>query len=117
MIAPPDDGLAAEWSGRVYLNPPFGPRPLLDAFMRRMAEHGCGTALLAARTETALWFDRVWPKATAILFLKGRPHFHRRDGTRAEANSGCPIALIAYGEADAFVLECCILPGRFIGLL
>ena len=115
-VTPPDDGLAAVWHGRVWLNPPFGPKPLFTAFMRRMAEHGRGIALPAARTETAVWFDSVWATAQGVLFLKGRPHFHRCDGTRAAANSGCPVALIAYGKEDAAILERCGLPGRFVAL-
>lgn len=38
-----DDGLKQEWKGRVWLNPPYS-RPLIECFVKRMAEHG--TALL-----------------------------------------------------------------------
>src|SRR5438309_7613652 len=96
-----DQPLHREWFGRVWLNPPFGPKQTVLSFMRRMVEHGRGTALLFARTETELFFETVWEAATAILFLKGRPHFHFADGQRAPANSGAPVALIAYGAADA----------------
>lgn len=113
-IVLPLDGATMPWRGRVWLNPPFGPLPLLAAFMARMAWHNHGTALLAARTETAIWFEHVWPKASAILFLQGRPHFHRQDGVRAKANSGCPIALIAYGVDDAIILAGCELPGHLM---
>lgn len=109
-----DDGLKSEWLGRVWLNPPFGPRPLVRSFMQRMAQHGCGTALLAARTETDLFFETVWTKASALLFLRGRPHFHYPDGRRARANSGAPIVLIAYGFLDAKILKTCILSGHYV---
>ena len=36
---------------------------------------------------------------------KGRPHFHYVTGERAPANSGAPIALIAYGQDNAEALR------------
>lgn len=111
-----DGPLRREWFGRVWLNPPFGPKPLVTAFMRRIAEHGRGTALLFARTETELFFELVWNRASALLFLKGRPHFHHQDGRRAAANSGAPVTLIAYGDDDATRLQACGLEGRYLPL-
>lgn len=43
--------------------------------------------------------------ADAVCFLKGRPHFHYVTGERAPANSGAPIALVAYGEKNALALH------------
>lgn len=111
-----DGPLRREWSGRVWLNPPFGPKPLVTSFMSRMAQHGCGTALLFARTETEVFFDTVWDRATAVLFLKGRPHFHHQDGRRADANSGAPVSLIAYGQDDADRLRTSGIQGRYLAL-
>jgi DNA invertase Pin-like site-specific DNA recombinase len=111
-----DQPLHREWSGRVWLNPPFGPEAVVTAFMRRMAAHGNGTALLFARTETKLFFEAVWERATAILFLKGRPHFHHHDGRRARANSGAPVSLIAYGQVDADRLAASGIEGRLLKL-
>lgn len=98
-ISLPDDGLAAEWSGRVWLNPPFGSRAAL--WLRKLRSHGNGIALVPARTETRMFYESVWGGADAICFLRGRPHFHYVDGSRAAANSGAPIALIAYGLENA----------------
>jgi hypothetical protein len=99
-----DDGLSKEWSGRVWLNPPFNryQRPL---WMEKMANHGNGIMLVPAACETDAFFKFVWGKATAVLFLKNRPHFHYIDGTRAKANSGCTICLVAYGEENARILQ------------
>ncbi len=69
-----------------------------------MAEHGNGIALLAARTETAMFYETVWPHADAICFIKGRPHFHYVDGSPAKSNSGAPICLIAYGSMNTAAL-------------
>ena len=98
-----DDGLAWPWDGRVWCNPPFGREAV--KWMRRMAEHGNGIALIPARTETEMFYETVWGRADAVLFMKGRPHFHRVDGSRASFNSGAPICLVAYGLSNVVALE------------
>lgn len=98
MLTEADNGLAAPWEGRVWLNPPFGQQAAL--WLRKMAEHGNGIALIPARTETAMFYESVWNRASGICFVKGRPHFHHQDGKRASFNSGAPIALVAYGHEN-----------------
>ena len=93
-----DDGLNKPWSGRVWLNPPFGREAV--KWLRRLAFHGNGIALIPARTETAMFYETVWGKADGVLFLRGRPHFHFVDGRRANFNSGAPIVLVAYGSSN-----------------
>jgi hypothetical protein len=112
-ITLPEDGLKAEWHGRVWLNPPFGAHT--KKWLARMAAHGHGIALVFARTETRMFFDHIWPKATGVCFVRNRPHFHLPDGSRAAGNSGGPLVLVAYGYADACVLEGAGL-GRFVWL-
>jgi hypothetical protein len=107
-----DDGLTQAWSGRVWCNPPYGPK--MGPFLEKLATHpGGGVALVFARTETRAFFDNVWDKATAILFLKGRLKFHKPDG-EVGGTAGSPSVLIAYGEADAEVLKNCKLSGKYI---
>lgn len=98
-----DDGLSKDWHGRVWLNPPFGREAV--KWLRKMAKHGNGVALVPARTETAMFYETVWGVADGVCFMKGRPHFHYVDGRRAAANSGAPIALIAYGESNLEALQ------------
>ena len=111
-----DNGLRKPWADRVWLNPPYGPPSVISPWMRRMAEHGNGTALISARTETELFFETVWNRATALLFLKGRLYFHHVDGTKASANAGAPSVLIAYGKSDAEILKQCGIAGHFVHL-
>lgn len=100
-----DDGLAQHWSGRVWCNPPFGREAV--KWLRRMAEHGNGIALIPARTETKMFYETVWLCADAILFIRGRPHFHTIDGVRAPFNSGASICLVAYGGENIDALFNC----------
>jgi hypothetical protein len=97
-----DNGLAQPWVGRVWCNPPYG----LEAarWLDRMAQHGNGIALIFARTETRMFFDHVWRRADAVLFIEGRLHFHHVNGARAKANSGAPSCLVAYGESNVHTL-------------
>ena len=107
-----DDGLAQDWFGRVWCNPPYGPK--LGPFLRRLAEHeGGGIALVFARTETKAFFDYVWDRATAIFFIKGRIRFYKPNGELG-GTAGSPSVLIAYGEREAGVLEKCSLPGKYV---
>jgi hypothetical protein len=107
-----EDGLMQPWEGRVWLNPPYSREAV--KWLRKMADHGHGTALLFARTETAWFFETVWHAATAVLFLEGRIHFHRADGSRAEANAGAPSCLVGYGEEDARILEASGIAGHYV---
>lgn len=109
-----ENGLLLRWQGRVWLNPPYGPA--ISRWMARMAEHGCGTALVFARTETEWFFSSVWRAATALLFLGGRLNFHLPDGTRSLRNAGGPSVLIAYGRGDADRLAAAELDGAFVPL-
>ena len=111
---PAHDGLLEPWHGRVWLNPPYGLEGA--KWLRKLGDHGCGTALVFARTETVMFVRWVWPRASAVLFLAGRLHFHDALGVRAVANSGAPSCLIAYGASDAEVLRGCGLPGLYVPL-
>jgi hypothetical protein len=106
------NGLEQPWFGRVWLNPPFDRRDV-GRWMKRLAQHGRGTALIHARTEAA-WFEPVWQSASAILFLADRIHFHRPDGARASANSGAPAVLVAFGGADKIILRGSGIRGAFV---
>jgi DNA N-6-adenine-methyltransferase (Dam) len=111
-----DDGLSLPWHGRIWLNSPYGPPSVIRPWMKKMAEHNCGTSLIFARVETEAFFDYVWSAATAILFIKGRLFFHHQSGKRAANNAGGPSALCAYGEADARILKNSGIDGRYIYL-
>ncbi len=93
-----DDGLFQEWEGRVWLNPPYGPQT--GEWLDKLAKHGDGVALIFARTETKTFFKYVWGKAHTLLFIRGRLTFYTIDGKLANANSGGPSVLVAYGREN-----------------
>jgi hypothetical protein len=98
-----DNGLIQNWEGRVWMNPPYGQQCI--HWMRKLAQHGNGIALIFARTETKMFFETVWPEATSLLFLDTRLHFHTVDGVRAKQNAGAPSVLIAYNDMNAEAIE------------
>lgn len=108
-----DDGLAHPWEGFVWMNPPFSDQ---QRWFAKLADHGNGIGLCAARTETRWFVSEVWEKADAILFLYGRPHFHYPSGERGRANSGVPIVLVAYGKQAVSRLTASGLRGRIVHL-
>jgi len=97
-VALPEDGLSAEWAGRVWLNPPYSDGEI-GRWLRKMVAHDHGTALIFARTETTAFRAHVWERATGLLFLYGRLSFHYPDGRQGE-NAGAPSVLCAYGADD-----------------
>lgn len=106
------NGLERPWRGRVWLNPPYGPDT--GQWLRKLADHGNGIAIIFARTETQMFFREVWERAHGLLFLRGRLHFHKADGTRAKANAGGPSVLIAYGFPNARALRESKLAGSYV---
>lgn len=73
-----DDGLAHEWSGRIWLNPPFSrwrdftPKIEIEWRSGRVSEM---CVLAATRTITAQFFAPVHDLAAAVCVLKGRIPF------------------------------------------
>ena len=109
-----DNGWMREWFGRVWLNPPYGRD--VGAWLKRLADHGNGIALVFARTETEQFHRQVWERASAVLFLEGRLTFLRSNGIPALRNAGAPSCLIAYGATNLRLLELVQLPGKLVKL-
>lgn len=108
------DGLLLPWRDMVWLNPPYGN--VTCHWLQRLAEHGQGIALVFARTETKMFHKWVWPRASAMLFLRGRIHFHHIDGSKAKGNAGGPSVLISYGNVAAERLRAATRLGHYIQL-
>lgn len=107
------DGLGKPWQGRIWLNPPY-ERPLTEQFVRRLAEHGNGVALVMARTDSAWFQEWVLGRGSAVLFLRHRPHFYTPGGERMADRAMTASVLVAYGRENVEWLERSGLDGKIL---
>ena len=74
-------GLATEWKGKVFVNPPYG-REIGKWVAKAYESSQAGSlvvCLLPCRTDTAWWHDYVM-MAHEIRFIRGRLHFNDGEG-------------------------------------
>jgi hypothetical protein len=97
-----DHSLVKPWHGFVWMNPPYGGRNSLTAWLDKFFEHGSGVALVPDRT-SAPWFQEAWRKADAVLFTR-KLRFLRPDGSEGKSPSN-GSALIAIGPRGSTALD------------
>ncbi len=95
-----DDGLAQEWRGRVWMNPPYGgPGPKFVA--RLIAAHEAGDVpaacvLLSAYTSDTIWFRPLFDHA--LCYVHGRIAFYGPSAT-ASSTTGSVIVYLGHDRA------------------
>ena len=74
FFTPEQDGLAQEWTGSVWCNPPYGRQ--IGKWVRKAYDSGADVVvmLLPARTDTA-WFHDLCMQGGQVSFLRGRLKF------------------------------------------
>jgi phage N-6-adenine-methyltransferase len=94
-FSPSDDALSQEWTGVVWMNPPYGrtigtwmAKALLSA--RNGATVVC---LVPARTDTAWWWD--YAMKGEIRFVRGRIKFVDQNGNGSQA-APFPSAIVVF---------------------
>lgn len=98
-----DNGLSRAWNGRVWLNPPYGT--MTELWMKRMAAHGSGVALVFSRTDTT-WFQDAISSADAVLFVAGRIQFvPGRENLHKRSRCGAASVLLAWGREEKQALR------------
>lgn len=97
-----DDGLASEWFGTVWVNPPYGTQT--PKWMKKLYEHGDGMALVFARTDVK-WFQDYGADADAICFINGRVKFYQGNMTTQPGTPGTGSMILAYGPKAAAALS------------
>lgn len=99
-----DNGLDKEWSGRVWMNPPYAAG-LVDKFCEKLTAHYAAgdieqaCVLVNNATETK-WFQTLLSQASAVCFPSSRVKFIDTEGSP----SGAPLqgqAVLYFGEATA----------------
>jgi len=99
-----DNGLSQDWSGNIWMNPPYASDLIgkfcdkLDASIGQVTQ---AIVLVNNATETA-WFSTLIELASAVVFPRGRVKFWKPDGT-----AGAPLQ----GQAVIYIGE---FPGSFM---
>ena len=98
-----EDGLKKDWSGRIWLNPPYS-RELIGKFVDKLlaSDFEAAIVLTDAATETS-WFSKLAQKAAVICFATRRIKFLRPDGSQGNGNPTRGSAFFYFGiEAEKF---------------
>ena len=93
-----DNGLAQEWQGNVWMNPPFS-KP--TDWVHKFLDHGNGIALLVV--SRSKWFARMWEECDALTPTPFNMRFERPDG-HSKAIS-FQTFLFACGSSNAQALK------------
>ena len=98
FFSPEDDGLAQEWFGTCWMNPPYGKE--IGKWVKKAYEfavdRGGGTVvcLLPARTDTKWWHDYCM-NATEIRFVRGRLKFGN-----SKNSAPFPSAIVVFNKIN-----------------
>ena len=90
-----DDGLLQEWSGRCWMNPPYGReigKWMSKAYRSSVDNNALVVCLVPARTDTAWWHG--YAMKGRIEFIRGRLKFGD-----AKNSAPFPSAIVVFGES------------------
>lgn len=107
LIVLPECGLTANWSGRVWLNPPYGKEQ--RDWLEKLKNHGDGVALIFARLETK-WIQPFIKDG--FFILEGRISF-LNERFEKTTNAGAPSMLIPFGRKNIGAILSSDLKGRW----
>lgn len=98
------DSLSRDWTGFIWMNPPFGGRNGLIPWLDKFFAHGNGIALTPDRTSSPWWQDAN-RRADATLFIAGKVKFERPDGSIGKSPGTGTTLFAAGGRATAALLQ------------
>lgn len=102
-----DDGLAQDWAGSVWMNPPYAAG-LIDRFIEKLCRHfiagdvPMAIVLVNNSTDTA-WFQSTARCASAVCFPSGRIKFIDEEGKASGAPLQGQAILYLGSEPHSFV--------------
>lgn len=102
-FSPEQDGLRQNWSGTVWMNPPYG-REIEKWIKKAYVEALKGATvvcLVPARTETA-WFHDYCIKGE-VRFVRGRLYYTDPKGRSGRPRFGNAVVIFRAGEIDHIV--------------
>jgi phage N-6-adenine-methyltransferase len=104
-----DDGLSREWSGNVFLNPPF-EHAVIKQFINKLCDEYLAdnveqAVLLTNNSTDTKWWRRAAEVSAGVCFTLGRINFYKADGEITQPTNG--QCLIYFGDnldrfAEAF---------------
>lgn len=106
LICLPTDGLAQDWEGRVWLNPPYGRDT--KNWLKALSVHGNGIALVFARLETSWLMPYL---ESGFFMIKGRLTFI--SPTRESTNAGTGSILIPFGRHNIGAILSSSIDGKW----
>lgn len=93
FYTPEDDGLTKPWTGRCWMNPPYGRN--IGKWMKKAYESGRDGALVVclvpARTDTHWWHD--YALRGEVRYIRGRIKF-----VGAKHSAPFPSAVVIFGD-------------------
>jgi len=96
-----DDGLARDWKGRVWLNPPYGGQA--GAFVAKLISHydagdvPAAVCLVSSHSPETDWFRPLWDRV--LCFTYGRIAFTDSSGEAAAPTHGSVFAYLGPDRA------------------
>jgi len=93
-----DDGLSHQWSGRVWLNPPYA-RESIAQFIEHLVDnrnlgHVTQAIVLVNNATETIWFRHLISVASSVVFPGGRVRFWKADGETSGPLQGQAIVYI-----------------------
>lgn len=107
LIVLPDDGLTSEWTGRIWLNPPYGKEAKF--WLEKLSAHGNGIALIFARLETK-WIQPFL--VNGFFQIEGRINFISPSREKT-GNAGAASILIPFGRKNIGAILSSDIKGRW----
>ena len=98
------DALVTPWNSNdiVWCNPPYGKeaKKFVERAIDQVEKKNCSKVvmLLAVRTDTKMFQELIFPRASRIHFIKGRVKFKRAGKTRPDERPNFASAIVVFTD-------------------